>query len=200
LPSDAIDRWVSAIAQIVGGVLVVLSIDQNLGAFRKQRLQSIAVDWLGSFPRNRPPIELSAHGTVRFSGSATLSSAQIPIKPATLEEALAELRREFEDFSRATRRQLEEVTQRVETVRGEAVALIHRTDAELRELAQRVEETAVGGFKQQLFGILLAIYGAIVGAIDGASVATAGSVVAALAFLATGAVTAWRLMVPPPRR
>lgn len=197
-PIDSLDRWVSAITQVAGGLLVVHSIDQNLGAFRKHGLRSIALDWLRSFPGNRPPIAMSAHGSVRFGGSATLSSAMTPTMPSTLEERLAELRREFEEFSRTTQRRLEEVTQRVETVRGEAVALIHRTEADLRELAKRVEHTAVGGFKQQLFGILLAIYGAIVGAIDGGSVANAGSAVAALAFLAAGAVTAWRLLVPMP--
>lgn len=158
-----INRYASAIAQVVGAVVVILSIDENLGLFRRKSLSDLLTDWVRSFPKSARIIEISSHGSMSFGGGAALATIEVPKKPKSVEEQLVELRERIETVAGESRKQVAELSQRVEKVSADTVASIARTDERVQQLGTRLDQAAVGGFKSQIFGVLLAIYGSYVG-------------------------------------
>lgn len=147
--------------QVVGGVIVLLAIDGNLGLFRKQTLYSVVVAWFREFPliRRNVTIALSGAAFSSATGSATLS---VERRFTTVEERVAELERQIKELHTTIAQQKAALLSRIEEVKVELGKGLASNQAAIQELSARIETSTVGGFKQQGFGVLLAIYGAIV--------------------------------------
>ena len=74
----------------------------------------------------------------------------------------AELERQLEEVRTTMREQKATLLKRVDEVRVELSNALTSNQAAVQDLSARIEAATVGGFKQQSFGVLLAIYGAVV--------------------------------------
>ena len=155
-----VNKIVGMSLQLTGGLLILYSINDNLGLFRRQSLLAAAIAWFKSFPTagKSVTIQLSGVGTAGMVGSATLTTGTPPKtveeRVARLEEGLSSLRQEVAANVTQAQRQLLEA-------KAELGSRIDSTANQVSELTKKVEHAAVGGFKLQAFGVLLAIYGAV---------------------------------------
>lgn len=156
-----VNKLTGTTLQIVGGVIVLLAIDGNLDLFRKQTLYSVVVAWFRDFPLIRRSVTIALSGVASSSatGSATLS---VERRFTTVEERVAELERQIKELHTTIAQQKAALLGRIEEVKVELGRGLASNQAAIQELSARIETSAVGGFKQQGFGVLLAIYGAIV--------------------------------------
>ena len=161
-PSDLVivNKSVGMALQILGGLLVLYSVNDNLGLFKAQSLRATIVGWFLSFPRVRPPINLSVAMNASSSISASMS-ATVAKRATTLEERVAEVEREMSELRGVVQRNLDNVRTRIEEVRSELQRQVSETSNTVGGLSSRLEQSAVGGFKLQSLGVLLAIYGAV---------------------------------------
>jgi len=145
--------------QVVGGLIVLYSVNANLGLFREQHFGSIILGWFRSFPLFRKPVTISVSGN---GGLAMGGSARISVRRATntVEEKIAELERQFEEFRRHVNEDFQVINAQISQVHTELTTAVATNAAKLNQLASRLEIATVGGFKQQAFGVLLAVYGA----------------------------------------
>ena len=81
---------------------------------------------------------------------------------ADLEERVAELERLADELRVEIRAEGAAVRRQVDEVRHELLSSIESNNTDIRQLTEKIERATVGGFKQQSFGVLLAIYGAVV--------------------------------------
>ena len=146
--------------QVVGGLLVLYSVNDNLGLFRSQSVASTVVAWLKAFPFIRKPIVLSAHAS-SASSSTAIGSVGIRHAATTVEERIAELEGMLEDLQRQLGREVQAISGRIEVVRIDLQRQMIDTSDKVADLSQRLEHATVGGFKFQALGVLLAIYGAV---------------------------------------
>jgi len=79
----------------------------------------------------------------------------------TIEEKIAELERQLNEFRQHVNEDIQAVNARVTQVHSELSTAVATNTAALNQLSSRLELATVGGFKQQAFGVLLAVYGAI---------------------------------------
>jgi len=161
-PSDsvAVNKLLGMGLQVIGGVLVLCSINGNLGLFRSQSLTSIIIDWLKEFPCLRKPIFLSAS----LSGSSSLSSTmQATVTQAvnTLEERVAEVERKLTEIQQQLAQEVRAVNVRIERATSELGNQFAETSERVSGLSKRLAHVAVGGVKSQALGVLLAVYGAV---------------------------------------
>ncbi|GAB3191259.1 hypothetical protein GCM10027292_29180 [Hydrogenophaga aquatica] len=156
-----VNKLTGTALQIVGGIIVLLAIDGNLGLFRKQTLYSVVIEWFRDFPliRRNVTIALSGVSSSSATASATLS---VERRFTTVEERVAELERQIKELHTTIAQQKAALLGRIEEVKAELGKGLATNQAAIQELSARIETSAVGGFKQQGFGVLLAIYGAIV--------------------------------------
>lgn len=146
--------------QVVGAIIVLYSVDANLGLFRGQHFGNIIVGWFKSFPLFRKSVTVSVSGC---GGMAIAGSARISVRRATntVEEKIAELERQFDEFRQHFNEDIQAVNARVAQVHTELSEAVATNTATSNQLSSRLELATVGGFKQQAFGVLLAVYGAV---------------------------------------
>jgi hypothetical protein len=147
--------------QVVGGPIVLRAVNQNLGLFRSQSFTSVVVDWFREFPliRRATSVTLAGSGSISITGSASLTGKRAA---NTLEERLAEAERQIEEVRTLVTTKTTELNSRIDSVKSELSSSIDSHGKTVRALTEKIERAAVGGFKEQAFGVMLAIYGAVV--------------------------------------
>ena len=155
-----VNKLTGTAMQIVGGLIVLYSVDSNLGLFRNQSLVAAITDWFRECPIFVRPITLTASLTSSSSMSAALPATVIRAG-TTIEERLAALEGRFEELRAEIATQNRATHSRIENVKSELSSSIESNQLALRKLYEQVEKATVGGFKQQAFGVMLVIYGAV---------------------------------------
>lgn len=158
-----INKLTGTMLQVVGGVIVLVAIDGNLGLFRKQTLYSMVVEWFRDFPLIRRSVTIALSG-VAASSATGYAALSVERRFTTVEERVAELERQIKELHITIAQQKVALLSRIDEVKVELGKGLASSQAATQELSDRIETSAVGGFKQQAFGVLLAIYGAIVSA------------------------------------
>ena len=162
VPADPVfvNKLVGMSLQVIGGLLVLYSVNDNLGLFRSQSLKSAIVGWFRDFPRVRKPIVIT--GSASSSSSATgTASVTVTRTLNTLEERVAEIERKLAEIQQQISQEVQAINAKIEATKSELGNQINETSAKVIDLSKRLEHAAVGGFKFQALGVLFAIYGAV---------------------------------------
>lgn len=162
---NIINKIVSASMQVIGGLIVLYSIDANIGMFKHHGLASIVWNWFSSFPLFKRTVTIPVKGgTIGFASAPT--TLTVIRKCNTMEERLNELERQLEECHKLVHEKARLLNEQVEKVRIEMNTSLSSHGAELKKLSTLIENSVVGGFKSQAFGVLLVIYGAVLGALN----------------------------------
>lgn len=154
-----VNKLTGTVMQVVGGLIVLYSVDSNLGLFRNKNLTATVIAWFRECPVFVRYVTISGSATAFCSVSARMSATVI-YTVTTVEERLAELERRIEEFRTEVAGQHRAIHSRIEDVKSELSTAIASNQSELSNLYEKVEKATVGGFKQQAFGVMLVIYGA----------------------------------------
>lgn len=161
-PAEAVmvNKVTATVLQVVGGLIVLYSVNANLGLFREQHFVNIVIGWFKSFPlfQKSVTINVTGSGGVAFVGSTRISVCRAT---NTIEEKVAELERQLDEFRQYVNEDFQAVNARVAQVHTELSKGVATNTVALNQLSSRLEFATVGGFKQQAFGVLLAVYGAV---------------------------------------
>jgi hypothetical protein len=160
--SQAINKTASLVLQISGGLLVLYSIDSNIGVIRGRSLFGELRQYLAEFPLIKKSTVLNVSGA--FS-STFVTKARISVKrnPKTVDEQLNYLQEQIDDTRRDLREEISDLDRKFQE-RSKAIdEKIGLLLASLKQVGSNVAEVSVGGIEFQVFGVLLVIYGAIAG-------------------------------------
>ena len=157
--SDFVNKLVGMSLQVIGGLLVLYSLNDNLGLFRSQSLKSAIVDWFKDFPLARKPIVIT--GSSSSSSATSTGFATVTPKPNTLEERVAEIERKLAEIQIQISQEVRAINVKIEDAKAELRMQITETSVKVTDLSKRLEHAAVGGFKFQTLGVLFALYGAV---------------------------------------
>ncbi|WP_407278456.1 hypothetical protein U5817_19065 [Aromatoleum evansii] len=155
-----VNKLTGTAMQIVGGLIVLYSVDSNLGLFRNQSLVATVIAWFRECPIFVRATTISASVTASGSASASISATVIRAGK-TIEERFAALEARFEELRSEVATQHREIHSRIEEVKSELSSSIDLNQSALHKLSEQVEKATVGGFKEQAFGVMLVIYGAV---------------------------------------
>ena len=156
-----VHKILSATFQTLGGVIIVYSINDNMGMFRNQNIIQIITDWFKSFPLLRRSVVV---GVVGVGGLAIAGSAEAHVSRRcnTLEERVEELERQLGYCRELIYRKEGEILTKIAVVKTDFNKQLTTHSDHLNLLSQKLESSIVGGFKSQIFGVILAIYGAAI--------------------------------------
>lgn len=155
-----VNKLAGTAMQVVGGLIVLYSVDSNLGLFRNQSLVTTGIAWFRECPIFVRSNTISASVTVSCSASASITATVIRAA-TTIEERLAELESRFEELRSMVATQHQAIHTRIKDVKSELSSSIVSNQSALHKLSEQVERATIGGFKQQAFGVMLVIYGAV---------------------------------------
>lgn len=158
--TELVHKVVGMALQVGGGLLILYSINDNLGLFRGQSILRSISSWIRSFPVVREPVVLTANASSSMSWStAGAVSARAPA--TSIDERIQHLEEDLAAFRQQMQSDFAALTATVRSQKAAAEEKITLTSTRLEFISKQIETAAVGGFKVQIFGVFLALYGAV---------------------------------------
>ncbi len=159
--ASEINKTISLAFQIIGGLLVLYSIDSNIGIIKKNNLLSMFLDYIKEFPLVSKSATLNIHSSIHTHSSldAVLTVGR---NPKSVEEKLEYLQEQIVELKNTVERELRKLTEKIEKETKETKNTINKTKEDMSHIKMQIEKVSIGGIKAQIFGVLLIIYGSIV--------------------------------------
>jgi hypothetical protein len=153
------NKFAAATMQGLGALLVLLSIDGNLGLFRGHGVFAEMREYLLTYPRRQKSLTLVAASCGQANASGSLASVRV--RPTDIEGRVEALEKLFAELEVQVSEQRAEMLNRIHEVRNENREALNIHTQRVNDVAKKVEETAVGGMKLQAFGVGLALMGSV---------------------------------------
>ena len=160
LSAGTTNKSIALISQITGGLLVLYSIDSNIGVLRGKSLFEMVTNYLRECPLIRRSVVVGAQ-----AGSYGISGAKAKLtfgrNPKSIEEKLEYLQEQINEARRDFEQEIKGLNQTIDANSKEMKTKIEATQTALITIGSKMDEVSIGGIKIQLFGVLLLIYGSI---------------------------------------
>ncbi|MFC1685196.1 hypothetical protein ACFL0R_06985 [Pseudomonadota bacterium] len=158
----SINKTVSLFSQLIGGLLILYSIDSNIGIIKNKNLFSLFAEYLREFPLIKRNVIVS--GACVAAGSASMTAnASVSKTPQSVEEHLQYLQEQINDLKNKLNEESKSLREKINQQAQEMGAQIQETKTAVSKIESKVEKVSIGGIKVQLFGVLLMIYGTVSG-------------------------------------
>lgn len=157
-----INKATSLLTQLLGGLLILYSIDTNIGVINQKSLLAIFAAYFKEFPLIKRSITLNIQGALHATSSLE-AKLTVGRNPKSIDEKIEYLQDQINDVKRDIEQEAKKLNERIERQSKYVGARIQETQSALRNLESKMDEVSIGGVKVQLFGVLLMVYGAIAG-------------------------------------
>jgi hypothetical protein len=156
-----INKTLALVLQVIGGLLVLYSIDSNLGLFEKGKLMTLGKRWLISHPFAKTEVEtINLTASANFGVRFVLEDSEREI-PVSLDERVGLLFEYVERLKKDLSRQKELHEKLVKDLEDKLTERQASLSSSVNEIKNNLESVAIGGLKLQVFGVVLVIYGSI---------------------------------------
>lgn len=157
-----INKSIALITQLIGGLLILYSIDSNIGIIKQKSLFLLFANYFKEFPlvNRSTTIELQGASMAITGGKAKLSVGR---NPQNIEEKIRYLQEQINEMKQEFEQETKDIHERIDRQTKEMNVKIQETNSALKNLESKMDEVSTGGIKPQLFGVLLMIYGAVSG-------------------------------------
>lgn len=165
VPNDKIEllnNTIASFTQVAGGLIVLSSINSNLGLFRQISLLSIFQRWLKSFPYFRRIEKITSSGHCEMPCFTVSSEGHTSNLCNTLEEKIVEAQRQIDELRDIVYRKERELLSKIYQIENNLKNEIYKNQNDIQELNDLVSKSTTGGINTQIFGVLLVVYGAII--------------------------------------
>jgi hypothetical protein len=156
--SPGFNKIAGAILQALGALLVLISLDGNVGLFKGRGLIAEIMLWARDYPRKPHTIYLEATGCSQGNSS---TGGVVTVRPTTIDQRIAELERVVVELRTLILKGHGELTDAIAAARVEAKNANNQTALAVRSLESKLVVSAVGGVKVQAFGVGLALLGSV---------------------------------------
>lgn len=160
--NQQVDKTLAFSLNLVGGLLVLYSIDSNLGLFRQGGMFTLFMKWLKSFPMVKGESIVIRPDSVSSTCSVGSPRIELNKTPETIDELYKYTREQIAFLKSDIKEQRKHSDQQINSLSSKVSAENARINKNLSSLNQQLKAVAIGGFKIQLFGVLLVIYGSYI--------------------------------------
>ncbi len=108
LNAKTINKTISLFAQIIGGLLVIYSIDSNIGIIKGKNLKEELISYIKEFPLFKKSVVMSEHVSIS-SKSATSIKAIVVRNPKTIDEKIDYLQEQIEEIKKELNQNVHEL-------------------------------------------------------------------------------------------
>ena len=160
---ETIDKIISLALQLLGGLLILYSIDSNIGIIKNKNLFSIFINYLKEFSlsKNNQVIEAAFHINSNSFFEAKVTTTQ---NPQNIEKHLEYLQKQIHELKRDLDHESKDLRTKIDGQSNKLNSLINETKSDISTIESKMVEISIGGLKTQLFGVSLIFYGTILGA------------------------------------
>jgi len=156
---SAINEVYAALIQISGALLVLYSIDSNLGLLKKTDLLSLSLDAFRKFPLLNQTTNVRATATLKWAINGNIK-ARGCTQPKSVDEHLEFLQIQIDRLKNDLEEQKLELVGQLNEVKDNHSKENNVIKENIEVLENKLVNSTIGSLKPQLFGILLVCYGA----------------------------------------
>jgi len=160
--SKEINGGFSIAMQVLGGLLVLYSIDSTLGLMREESIFRIISKWLQDCPLWSKSKAVNVSVSSAASAMASFN-ARVKTVASSLPDRVTELERQVEEAYREMDRKNQALKELISEAKGQLSTRIGGAESAIRSVEKKLDTTMLSGIKQQIFGVVIAIYGAGLG-------------------------------------
>jgi len=154
------NKVISLVLQLVGGILVLYSIDSNLGIMNNTSLLSLFLSYIKSFPLIKRSYTLKADsGTMKMTSHPAKLRVGGPTN--TIDEKIDYLQNQITWLKEDLNDEVKSLRGMVHSVEKRANTSISEIRGSIGSIDRKVKELSAGGIKTQIFGVLLMIHGSV---------------------------------------
>jgi len=159
-----INIYASVLFQIVGGALVICTINSKLNILSGSSLKKSVIDWFKRMPIRTKVVSLQANG---INAKASITSAELKVIPRmeTIEEQVAFLFEEMSRFEGKINDLKKEVENKIQTINVNFKSSMKSQQEQIYRLGETVDKVIVGDVKLEVLGVLCILYGVLIPAI-----------------------------------
>jgi len=148
--------------QIIGGIIILYSIDSNLGIAKNTSLRAVFINYMRSFPLIKQHYTVVADSTMHiFTGLEPKIRVSGPTN--TMEEKIDYLQKQIDWLKEDVDDEVKNISSKMQKSEDKIAKSIEEIKMNLGSVENKVTELSIGGLKTQIFGVLLMIHGAMVG-------------------------------------
>lgn len=163
LNTQVIDKYLSFSLNIIGGLLVIYSIDSNLGLFKKGSLHTLFFKWVKSFPLAKGDSLTIVAEPSKYTFTSTPANVELTRSPESIEELYSYTQKQIsllrEDLT-LERNSRKEAIGKMSNEWSTKHSAINKNVIEIND---QLKTFAIGGIKLQILGVLLVTYGSYIG-------------------------------------
>ncbi len=147
--------------QIIGALLILYTIDSNIGIIKGGNILQLIKNYFREFPRIKKSKSFTVTSYVSTSANVT---AIPPIQRSitTIEEKLDYLQEQISDLAKKMNLQIETLRDEIHGNKVKVDKELNQAKKELIGIKSIIEKVSIGDIKIQFFGGLLMIYGTII--------------------------------------
>jgi len=155
-----VNKAISLLLQLVGGILILYSIDSNLGIMNDTSLISLFLSYIKSFPLIDRSVTLKIDpAAMQITGHPAKLRAGGPTN--TIDEKIDYLQKQITWLKEDLNDEVKNLKGMVHSVEKRAKTSISEIRGSIGSIDRKVKELSAGGIKTQIFGVLLMIHGSV---------------------------------------
>jgi hypothetical protein len=149
------------LTQIVGGGLIIYTIDSNIGVFKQKSLCTLLSNYFSEFPLNNRSIT-SVISCSEGSADSCGLIAKIIQNPQGIDEKIRYLQDQINEIKGDLKKVDKELNEKIAHQSKEMDVQIQEARSALQSLESKMDKVSSGSVTDQLFGVMLMVYSAIV--------------------------------------
>jgi len=154
-----VNKYISVALQMIGGIIILISVNENIADFKRGNLWSMLVLYFKSCPLRKQNVTLNVASSTHAStvGGLTLISRR---KWNTDEERFLELERQIDETWKLIFEKEKSLIELIDSNRTKLETKISKNNQEILDVSSRLDKSVLGNIKFEIFGVLLMLYGA----------------------------------------
>lgn len=160
--NNFIHKTISLVTQLFGGLLILYSLNSNIGVVNQKTLLALLKAYFRDFPLFKKSVTEGAQ-VLESSEPTDKQEATVVRNPKYIEEKIEYLQNQINELKQDAQGRIEELNARIEQQSKEIGIKTQKIDSTILNLESKIKEISIGSLKSQLLGVLLMLYSAISG-------------------------------------
>lgn len=159
--SSIINSYASGFFQIIGGIVILMIINENVGVISKSNIYGLFLKWIN----NCPLVLKSKQYSIKIDSIAQvqgIESQRIMPEFSNVEEKVDFLMKEIEKIYHFIKEIDQKFSSELKVVSQNFQDKFRLTECEISKMDDKIKKTILGSVKWQFFGVFLVIYGIVI--------------------------------------
>jgi hypothetical protein len=159
--NSQVNKLISFLMQLSGGLLILISIDSNIELFKSNSLVGMAKSWYEKRPWKKPEEPKNVEASISITLPPIQFNARGYQVPTTTEGKLELLQTKIDWINEDIKKNQKITGEKLQSLESAVSQNSNNQSQQIKTLQNDLVQSSVGGVKFQVFGVLLVFYSSV---------------------------------------